>query len=701
MSKLFLTILNMSIPASFVILAVLAVRLLLKRAPRAFSCALWAVVLFRLLCPFSLNSVLSLLPVKPQAIPSNIGTMAIPRVDSGITVIDQAVNSALPAATPYMSINPMQVVIAVSALVWILGAAALLLYAVISAVRLHIRLSGSQQLEGNVYLAHNLNTPFVLGIIRPRIYLPESLSERETSYILSHERMHIRRKDPLVKSIAFLALSLHWFNPLVWVSFVLLAKDMEMACDEAVLREMGPGIKKEYSTSLLSLATKHLIFNGTPLAFGEGEVKGRVKNILNYKRPAFWAVIASVAAVAVVCAGLALNPKEDAAPQPSDNSAYPEWLASVWEWRTPYVGNASSVGNITDSWYTFYDASKNGFELYTDEAPYGAKIRYTLNEASGLTADEVFQNYSAAIEQNIVVLFSLVENLDYVEIAMGDESVYTFQREIYEAQYGDLWSQSETLEGLEMLYGKIGSSQINPSGQPQDIRSSGLPEDALPSGQPQDPPDPGQTHAVLPSDQPQDIQPLEENPDYQYLLKLFPQYYEPVYPDTPVEADLDGDGVMEQISAEDLRFNGGDGGCSISVSRLVNGKYTEIPLPDTYTAEQGFPVQMQWDGEELRIIFTDSTYHLVSNEVLASVYEAGYTPDAMGEIMGKPMKTAADAVSDFTIIEKEDGTKALVLKQYITGPRGSHADRIGYAITELTLHEDNTWDMTQYFLPAN
>lgn len=689
MSELFLAILNMSITACYVILAVILVRLILKRAPKSISCALWAVVLFRLLCPFSINSVLSLLPVRTQAIPSNIATMAEPQVNSGISVIDHAVNAVLPQATPLMSINPMQVVIAAAAFIWVLGVAVFLAYAVLTWLRLRTRLSGAENVEGNTFRAPNLATPFVFGIFRTRIYLPEGLTEKETAYILSHERMHIRRHDPLVKSIAFLALCIHWFNPFVWASFILLAKDMEMACDEAVLREMGPGIKKEYSSSLLSLATKHLIFNGTPLAFGEGEVKGRVKNILNYKKPAFWGVIAAIVVAAAAVAGLALNPDNpdagDNTPVSPDSTTdpesaeYPEWLKTAWEWRTPYTGNASAVGNITDSWYTIYDAAKNGFELYTEEEPYGARIRYSINPDSDLDAGEIYDNYSSVLDTNVILLFSLVENLDYTELSFGENVVYTFKRDIYEELFGDLWSQSETLEDLQRLYEKIAYAQMNGDMPGPDITS--IPEQQI-----------GADSSSTPT------QPLTENPDYQYLLTLFPDYSEPHYPDTPVEADLDGDGTMERIIAEDLRYNGGDGGCSISVSRLLDGKYTEIPFPDTFERDR-FPVQMKWDGKQMQIIFTDNSYQTVPDKVLSSIY-ASY-PITLEEALGRPMETQADAISDFTLLKKEDGTTALVLKQYITGPSGSHSDRAGYAITELILHQDNTWDVTQYYLPAN
>lgn len=675
MSKLFLTILNMSISSCYVILVVMAARLLLKRAPKAITCWLWAVVLFRLLCPVSLQSPISLLPAATQTIPENIGLMDIPSINSLIPAIDHTVNTVLPAGEPAMSANPMQIMLTVISIIWIIGIFLLLGYAVLSSWLLSRRLSKARHLEKNVFLANNLRTPFVLGIFHPRIYLPKGLSQEETVCILSHERTHILRNDHITKAIAFLTLSLHWFNPLAWAAFFLFGKDVEMACDEAVIRKLGPGIKKEYSSALLSLAIKHPVINGTPLAFGEGEVRGRIKNILHHKKPAVWVGIAAALAAAAICIGLALNPVSQSAA--GEDSTYPDWLQKAWEWRTPYAGNASAVGNIIDAWYTLSDASKKDIELFTNKAPYGIKIHYTAN--SSLSPEEIYQNTSHIIEQNMIILFSLVQNLDYAEITFSEDVSYSYSRAFYEEQFGSLWEQSETLDSLSALYHQISLNWLAPYEEPE--HTSSVAGSELPAAE-----------AVQ--------TPLTENKDYLRLLSLFPDYGNQLPPAEPVEADLNGDGQMEQIIASNLGHNGGDGGYRISVSRLVNGSYTEIPLPDSYTEDYGFPILMNWDGEKLKIIFGDSHYQEVPIQVLASIYEEIDMPDMADDILGNPLEEPADAISGFTVIEKPDGTSALVLKQYITGPDGNHSTRIGYGITELVLLKDNTWEISQYYLPA-
>ena len=316
LSNLFIAVVNMSITASYAILFVLAARLLLKKAPRIFSYSLWSVVLFRLICPFSFSSALSFLrvaagnPRKTGYIPSNIGMMAQPQVNTGISMADSAVNASLPAATPFASVNPMQIILFAFSAIWAFGIVSLLIYSVISYLMLKHKIRTAIPVTNNILECENIASPFVLGILKPRIYLPAGLKDAERSYILEHEQAHIRRFDYLIKPLAFLALCIHWFNPLAWVSFMLMTKDMEMSCDERVLRKLGTDIKKDYSTSLLSLAVGTGMVNASPLAFGESNVKARIKNVLNYRKPAFWVIIAAVLIVSVVGTGLAANPKD-------------------------------------------------------------------------------------------------------------------------------------------------------------------------------------------------------------------------------------------------------------------------------------------------------------------------------------------------------------------------------------------------------
>ncbi len=312
MSELFLSVLNMSFTASYVILFVIVIRLLLKRAPKFVSYALWGVVAFRLIIPFSFESMFSLMPrnTNVNPIPHDIIYQQSPQINSGIEVVDSFVSESLPAPAIGASVNPLQIYIEIGAYIWILGIMVLLIYSVVSILRLKRQLKSAQLIEKNIFEAENLKTPFVLGLIRPKIYLPIGLSKEERNYILLHEQTHIHRKDHIIKVLAFLILSIHWFNPLVWIAFMLMSMDMELSCDERVIKELNEDIKKPYANSLLSLATGRHFLNGSPLAFGEGNVKGRIKNVLNYKKPRFWVIVFSIVIVTTVMIGLIANPKQ-------------------------------------------------------------------------------------------------------------------------------------------------------------------------------------------------------------------------------------------------------------------------------------------------------------------------------------------------------------------------------------------------------
>jgi beta-lactamase regulating signal transducer with metallopeptidase domain len=313
MDAIFLQVLNMSMIASYVILFVIALRLCLKKLPKIFSYALWSSILFRLICPVTFESLFSLLSMNTKPIPDNIQYAKLPQINSGINFIDSIANPILAThkAAPYASINPMQITILLGEFIWVTGIVALLLYSIISLINLHNRLIGAVRLQDNIYLVDHITTPFVIGVIHPKIYLPSTLLEQERKYIVLHEQTHIKRIDHVIKLIAFLTLAVHWFNPLVWIAFILFVKDMEMSCDESVMKQMNIDIRKEYSASLLSLASGKRIIAGTPLAFGEGDTKGRIKNILNYKRTPFWIVVVSTIAVAAICMGLIANPSEE------------------------------------------------------------------------------------------------------------------------------------------------------------------------------------------------------------------------------------------------------------------------------------------------------------------------------------------------------------------------------------------------------
>jgi beta-lactamase regulating signal transducer with metallopeptidase domain len=279
----------------------------LKKAPKIISYCLWAIAGFRLVFPFSIESVFSLIPFKSQTIPLDISMQPIPRIDSGVTIVDNVISGSLPAPILGASVNPLQIWTAIGTYVWLIGAVIMMIYGVVSYVLLKHKMRTAVRVEENIYEADNIQSPFVLGIIPPKIYIPLSLAISERSYIILHERTHIRRKDYIVKFAAYFILCLHWFNPLAWVAFLLMGVDMEMSCDECVLKELGGDTKKEYSMLLLSMATDRRIINGSPLAFGEGGVKERIKNILNFKKTSRVAIAAAVVLAVMLSVGFAVN----------------------------------------------------------------------------------------------------------------------------------------------------------------------------------------------------------------------------------------------------------------------------------------------------------------------------------------------------------------------------------------------------------
>ncbi|NLX69325.1 MAG: hypothetical protein GX024_00275 [Clostridiales bacterium] len=312
MGKLFISVLNMSITASYVILIVIIIRLLLKKAPKVISYALWSVVAFRLLIPFSFESVFSLMPRKTNVVPisNEIIYQQSLQIDNGIRVLDSITSEPLHAPHTDAGISSLQIFVEFGAHIWMLGIIILLVYSFVSILVLKRQLKDAQLIEKSIFEARNLQTPFVLGLIRPKIYLPAGLNDDERDYILLHEQIHIRRKDHIIKMLAFFVLCIHWFNPLVWVAYLIMSIDMELSCDERVLKDMNEEIKKPYANSLLSLATGRHILNGSPIAFGEGNVKRRIINVLNYKKPAFWVTLVSVLLAVVIGIGLLANPQD-------------------------------------------------------------------------------------------------------------------------------------------------------------------------------------------------------------------------------------------------------------------------------------------------------------------------------------------------------------------------------------------------------
>ena len=312
MSGIFLKLLNLSISASWLVLVVLALRLVLKRAPKWVNVLLWGMVALRLMLPFSIESALSLIPSAETVSPEVVRFDPAPTITSGVELIDNAVNPSLSesfAAAPLASVNPLYVWTYLAGWVWLIGLAAMLLYALVSYLRLRRRVRASIPLRENIYVCDEVPSPFILGIVRPRIYLPSALDEAQRGSVLSHERAHLARHDHWWKPLGFALLAVYWFNPLLWLAYTLLCRDIELACDERVLRGMDAGQIKDYSSALLACSVPRRMIAACPLAFGEVGVGARVKNALRYKKPAFWVVAVSVAVCVVVAVCFLTNPE--------------------------------------------------------------------------------------------------------------------------------------------------------------------------------------------------------------------------------------------------------------------------------------------------------------------------------------------------------------------------------------------------------
>ena len=382
MSELFLEIVNRSIAASWIVIAVLVLRLCLKKTPKWVNVLLWGIVAVRLIFPFSIESALSLIPSAETVSPS-IMMEQTPSVRTGVPALDQVINPVIDhslSPAPGASANPLQIWISVMAAVWLAGAATLLLYSAISYWRLRRRVREAVILRDNIYQSENAGSPFVLGIIQPKIYLPYSVDSGALAYVIAHEQAHIRRGDHWWKPLAFLLLTVHWFNPLLWLSYILLCRDIELACDERVIREMGNEQRADYTHALVSCSVIRRSIAACPLAFGEVGVKTRVKSVMNYKKPAFWIILAS----ALICAAAAVcfltNPKTEQIP-PSGGD------------------NVSGLGPAqTEKWFDYLENP--------EEMNWDGRLEIALPEYPGVTFRCYPEKMEAVTENEITPLYT-------------------------------------------------------------------------------------------------------------------------------------------------------------------------------------------------------------------------------------------------------------------------------------------------------
>jgi len=371
MNEFFLKIINMSISASWLIFAVLILRLVLKKAPKWVNVLLWGIVAIRLICPFSFESALSLIP-SAETFPKKIISGPSFDVQSGITPVDNRINDYLGdryfegVTVPANNCNNIMTILTI---VWTIGILLLVAYTVISYWRLRRKVDTAVRYKDNIFQSENVKSPFVLGIIKPRIYLPFNMNGQDLEHVVAHEQAHIHRKDHWWKPFGFLLLTIHWFNPLVWLAYVLLCRDIELACDERVIKELGNEQRADYTQALVACSVNRRMIAACPLAFGEVGVKDRVKSVMNYKKPAFWGVVLAV----IVCV-----------------------FVAVCFLTNPVTKNNGTDGTVTE-WFDYLETP--------DEMVWDGRLEINLPEFPGVTFRWYPEKMEAVTEEGIVPLF--------------------------------------------------------------------------------------------------------------------------------------------------------------------------------------------------------------------------------------------------------------------------------------------------------
>ena len=311
MDKLFITIVNNGLVASWIILAVIVLRKLLNRIPKWVNCLLWGLVAIRLAIPFSIESIFSLIP-SAKPVPADIEYAKIPKIDSGMHAVNMVINPVLEnhfAVKEIASVNPIQVIIFISSYIWMIGVIGLLIYAFVSFIMLKRQVKNAQVIDKGIFRSGTIDSPFILGFVKPSIYIPDYLDDEAYICVTEHEKAHIKRGDFIWKPFGFLILSVYWFNPLCWFAYIMLCKDIEYACDEKVTKDKDKNWKATYCQVLLDCSSKRKMIAACPVAFGEVSVKDRIKFVIHYKKPTFWMIVLAFVACIVVGICFLTNPK--------------------------------------------------------------------------------------------------------------------------------------------------------------------------------------------------------------------------------------------------------------------------------------------------------------------------------------------------------------------------------------------------------
>lgn len=426
MEELFINLLDMSITAGWIILVIALLRFCLKKAPRWITCALWAVPALRLVFPFSIPSSISAFQILPgaQTITSDILYAQTPTITSQVPPLDEAINSSLTASlAPKLgdSANPMQVVMFIASILWLCGVCAILLYSLISYIRLKHRVASATLLRENIYQTEAATTPFLMGIIHPRIYLPYQITSEQMENVLAHEWGHLARRDHIWKPIAFVIACIHWFNPLVWLAYWLFCRDMELACDERVVSDYDVYERKEYSQTLLALAAKKRRIGACPLAFGEVSIKERIQKALSYQKPALWIILVALVLCVILAVCLLTDPAATlqdhahfsiriATDQPIYSASYrSDNAASSCETNGPAFEKGSNIFlEVREEGPTDYTLSAYGKDgklvasaSFSDDLTPNGQLDFILLDDSLVRADEIATDASYNISQSI------------------------------------------------------------------------------------------------------------------------------------------------------------------------------------------------------------------------------------------------------------------------------------------------------------
>lgn len=506
LAQIFAKVLNMSLTASLVIVLVVAARFVLRKSPKVFSYALWAVVLFRLLCPVSLPSPVSLLGLLDAPVAESDGITSsveyVPTNAGGYReiIVQNPVRTEIPnvpvpqqnqqvdVPSPAKSVSAAEII----TYVWVAGMAVLFLVGIGSYFRFRRHLTGACQLQGNIYLVDHIDSAFVAGLFSPKIYLPSDLPAKQMGYIIAHEQYHLRRFDHIAKHLAFAALCIHWFNPLVWAAFILSGKDLEMSCDEAVIKKLGEGIRADYSASLLSLATGRRIIAGTPLAFGEGDTKSRIKNMAKWKQPPKWVSVVSFILCLTILTACAANPTQNIVTSKNDGafdsniqqtspqqptggttlirkSSFTSTDGSVeyiWNLNQMISDDPMPVVEVVPHYFTGEDVHKIatalfGRSMFYDLGPESqrqfskSELQDKIQFLSQYSSKEVFQTLPISLFTDVSELQNLIESytLQYEtapEVSPRSVCEWTLKKESYYKDDGDYGLSDGKTDQLEI-----------------------------------------------------------------------------------------------------------------------------------------------------------------------------------------------------------------------------------------------------------